>query len=122
MVVNEPSVVAEVRAAFDDYEQALLRNDLDALEGWFWDGDGTVRFAFGELQVGAAAIAAARAALPRQTPPRTIERLEITTFGHAAATASAVCHVEGGGVVHQSQTWVRFDGGWRIVAAHVSKA
>lgn len=122
MVVNDPAVVAEVQAAFDRYEAALLANDVASLDDWFWDDPRTVRFAFGAVQVGAESIAAARRALSRQSPPRTIEHLSITTYGFDAATVFAVCRPDGGGVVLQSQTWVRLEAGWRVVAAHVSNA
>lgn len=122
MVVNEPAVVAEVHAAFDNYEAALLANDVATLDGWFWDDPRTVRFAFDAVQVGADSISAARRALPRQSPPRTIEHLSITTYGFDAATVFAVCRPDDGRVVLQSQTWVRLEAGWRIVAAHVSSA
>lgn len=122
MVVNDPVAVAEVRAAFDSYESALLTNDLVSLDGWFWDDPRTIRFAFGDVQLGAASISKARRALPRQSPQRVIEHLAITTFGPEAATVFAVCRLAEGGVVLQSQTWARLDGTWRVVAAHVSNA
>lgn len=123
MRFDEPAVVAEVGAAFAAYEAALVANDLDALDEWFHDGPEVVRLAFGELQVGAGAVAAARRSVPRQTPPRTVERLEVRAWGDDVAGAFAVCRLEGSGqVVHQSQTWARLDGRWRVVAAHVSAA
>jgi hypothetical protein len=121
MVVNAPDVVAEVTAAFAAYETALVANDVDALDGWFWDDDRVVRFAFGDVQLGAAAISAARRALPRQTGPRAVEHLTVNAFGQDAANVFAVFRLqETGGLVHQSQTWARLGGGWRVVAAHVS--
>jgi hypothetical protein len=120
--MNDPAVVAEVRAAFDAYEVSLLANDVDALDGWFHDGDEVVRFIFGRVEVGASEVSAARRAVARQTAPRTIEQLEIRAWGDDVASAFAVCRVtETGEVVHQSQTWARLDGGWRVVAAHVSQ-
>ena len=46
----------------------------------------------------------------------------ITTFGRHTATAMTEFVREGSARTgRQSQTWVRFaDGGWRVVAAHVS--
>ena len=32
MDINQPAVVAEVTAAFDRYEQALVTNDVDVLD------------------------------------------------------------------------------------------
>jgi hypothetical protein len=121
--INDPAVVAEVRAAFDAYEVSLLANDVDDLDRWFHDGPEVVRFIFGRVELGATEVAAARRAVPRQTAPRTIEQLEIRTWGDDVASAFAVCRLtESGEVVHQSQTWARLDAGWRVVAAHVSRA
>jgi hypothetical protein len=120
--VNRPDVVAEVRAAFDAYERALVANELDALDATFWADERVVRFAFGDVQLGAERIAAARRERARQTGDRRLEQLVLTTFGADAATAFAVFRlVEDDTVVHQSQTWVRFGDGWRVVAAHVSQ-
>jgi hypothetical protein len=45
----------------------------------------------------------------------------ITTFGRDTATAMTEFRREGGTELgRQSQTWVRFPEGWRVVAAHVS--
>lgn len=120
---DDPAVVAEVRAAFEAYEAALVANDLEALDGWFLDSPRIVRVAFGEVQFGAGEVAAGRRAVPRQTAPRTIERLEIRAWREDTATVLAICRIDGtGALVHQSQTWIRADGAWRIVAAHVSLA
>jgi hypothetical protein len=121
--VSDPAVVAEVRAAFERYEADLVAGDVDALDRWFWDGDGVVRFAFGDVQVGAGEVAAARRAVERQTGPRDVERLLITALGDDVAVVFAECRLhENAALVHQSQTWARLDGHWRVVAAHVSKA
>ena len=121
MQVNDPDVVAEVRAAFDEYEAALVANDVDALDEWFWNDDRVVRFAFGDVQHGWDDISATRRALARQTPARTIDELTITTFGRDTATVWGVFRlVENDAIVHQSQVWARVDGAWRVVAAHVS--
>ena len=123
MRVNDPEVIDEVRAAFHAYEADLLANDLTALDAWFWNGDGVVRFAFGDVQLGAAEVAAARRAVSRQTGPRTIEELVITSLGDDAAVVFAVFRMnDGTRTVLQSQTWARLDDRWRVVAAHVSSA
>ena len=36
MIVNDPEAGAEVERAFAAYEQALVSNDVDALDGFFW--------------------------------------------------------------------------------------
>jgi hypothetical protein len=37
MTVNDPEVLAEVTAAVDAYETALMTNDVEALDGFFRD-------------------------------------------------------------------------------------
>ena len=125
VLVDDPVTLSSVTAAFHAYEAALVANDLDALDGWFWDDQRVVRFAFGEVQEGAAAVEAARRKVSRQTGPRSIERLHISTYGAigigATATVFAVFRLdETGESVHQSQTWAYLDGAWHVVAAHVS--
>jgi hypothetical protein len=125
VLVDDLETKASATAAFHAYEAALLANDLPALDTWFWDDDRVIRFAFGEVQEGAAAVAAARRSVPSQTPPRAIERLHITTYGTivdgATAIAFAVFRIdETGDLVHQSQVWRHVDDAWRVVAAHVS--
>jgi hypothetical protein len=125
LVVDEMTgeVLDEVRRAFDAYEAALLANDLDALDEWFWHDDRVVRFAFGVVQRGWAEVSAARRSLPEQTPPRTPVSVEIIALAPDAATVFAVFRLDGSGlVVHQSQVWSRVDGAWRVVAAHVSNS
>ena len=120
MRINDPAVVAEVQEAFAAYEAALVADDLDALDHWFHDGEEVVRFAFGEVQLGAREVARARRAVPHQTAPRVVEALHVRAWGTDVASAFAVCRLEASGRrVHQSQTWARLDGRWRIVAAHV---
>jgi hypothetical protein len=53
---------------------------------------------------------------------RKLERTIITTYGRDFATANTLFYRDSapGKVGRQSQTWVRFDDGWHIVAAHVS--
>ncbi|MFY8043480.1 MAG: AtzH-like domain-containing protein, partial [Rhodoferax sp.] len=36
MNINSPDTVAEVQAAFDRYEQALVTNDVQVLDELFW--------------------------------------------------------------------------------------
>jgi len=121
--VNDPTVVAEVRAAFDAYETALLANDIAALDEWFWSDDRVIRFIFGRVELGFDAIAAARREVPRQTGPRTIDLLHINTFGTDVATVFGVFRlVETDARLHQSQVWAKVDDAWRVVAAHVSTA
>ena len=121
MEIDRAEVVAEVAEVFARYETALVANDLAVLDELFWDDERTVRFGFGETQVGHAAVSADRRSRPRQTPPRTLRAVTITTFGSSTATVTAeFVPEESDAVGRQSQTWMRLDGGWRVVSAHVS--
>lgn len=119
--VNRADVVAEVRAAFERYERALTGNDVAALDAFFWDSEFALRYGATENLYGYEAIAAFRAARPAVNLARTVTRTQITTFGTDFATANMEFERPGAGHAgRQSQTWVRFPEGWRIVAAHVS--
>ena len=122
MEIDLPEVVAEVQAAFDRYEKALTTNDLAALNTIFRDAPQTVRYGIGENLYGYDEIKAFRGARLPVGLMRTISRTRITTYGRDFATASTLFRRETvpGKVGRQMQTWVRFDDGWHVVAAHVS--
>src|SRR5208337_3748553 len=122
MDINLPEVKAQVEAAFATYEAALVGNDVDTLQGLFWDSDLTIRYGAGENLYGYDAIGAFRAARSPVGLARTTSRTVITTFGRDFATASTLFHRDSapGKVGRQMQTWVRTSDGWRVVAAHVS--
>ena len=122
MDINLADVHAEMKAVFDLYEQALVGNDVERLDELFWPSEHTVRYGVGENLVGIEAIRAFRAARPGAGLARTLDRTVITTFGRDLATAMTEFAREGQpGSGRQSQTWVRFAEGWRVVAAHVSR-
>jgi Protein of unknown function (DUF3225) len=122
MEIDLPDVVAEVRAAFDRYEQALVSNDVGALDALFHDDPRTIRYGGGENLYGFHEIEAFRAARSPAGLARTTSRTVITTYGRDFAVASTLFHRTStpGKVGRQMQTWVRFGQGWRVVAAHVS--
>ena len=121
MIVNDPLVVAEVTAAFERYETALLGNDIETLDGLFWNSPLTLRYGVGERLYGHEAIAAFRVARTGGSPRRTLGNTIITSFGHDFATVNTEFHRVGETRVgRQSQTWVRTLNGGRIVSAHVS--
>ena len=120
--INLPEVLAEVRAVFARYEDALVNNRIEALDELFWPSAQTVRYGMAEDLVGIDAIRAFRAARPSAGLARTLTATVITTYGRDFATAMTEFVREGqAGSGRQSQTWVRFAGGWRVVAAHVSR-
>ena len=121
MDINRPDVLREMSAVFARYEAALVGNDTATLDELFWHADAVVRYGTGENLVGIEAIRAFRAARPSLGLARTLVNTLITTFGNDFATAMTEYHREDSPRVgRQSQTWVRFDEGWRVVAAHVS--
>jgi len=122
MQIDLPEVVAEVRAAFERYEQAVVANDVTALDTLFHDDARTIRYGGGENLYGYGEIAAFRAARSPAGLARTLSRTVITTYGRDHAVASTLFHRSSlpGKVGRQMQTWVRFPDGWRVVAAHVS--
>jgi hypothetical protein len=122
VTVNIPGVVAEVRALFERYEQALIDKDVDVLDGSFWNSPHTIRYAMSEHGYGFDQIHAHRVRRPPGPGTKELRRrLEILTLGRDVATVNLEFKVRGQAQVgRQSQTWVRFPEGWRVVAAHVS--
>jgi hypothetical protein len=122
MEVNNPEVVAEIQAAFLEYEDALAHNKVDALNRFFWASPATIRYGIGENLHGHAAISGFRAARSPAGLARTLRETVITTFGRDfAITMTLFDRVSAPGRTgRQSQTWVRMSEGWRVVAAHVS--
>ncbi len=121
MDVNLPDVLAEVTAVFERYEDALVHNKVDVLDELFWPSALTVRYGVGENLRGIEAIRAFRAARPSVGLARALSNTVITTYGRDFATAMTEFRREGStSTGRQSQTWVRFPAGWRVVAAHVS--
>ena len=125
MEINLPHVLAEMQAVFDRYEDALVNNRIDVLDALFWPSGHTVRYGTAENLIGIDAIRAFRLARPAVGLARQLHRTVITTYGEAFATAMTEFSREPAGqpptrIGRQSQTWVRFEDGWRVVAAHVS--
>ena len=120
--VSQPAVVAEVAALFNRYEEALMANDLAALDAFFWPDPRLTRYGIADRQWGIAELRTFRAATPAPTFTRRLEHLRISAFGPDCAVAQ-VEFVRSDTPLRgfQTQTWVRFeDLGWRIVSAHVS--
>ncbi|MCV0438292.1 MAG: oxalurate catabolism protein HpxZ [Hydrogenophaga sp.] len=121
MDINIPEVLAEVTAAFERYEVALVGNDVAVLDELFWNSPHTLRYGATENLYGYDAIRAFRAGRPSAGLARTLGRTVITSYGRDFATANTEFHRAGSERIgRQSQTWVRTPEGWRVVAAHVS--
>ena len=122
MDIDLPDVVAEVKAAFDRYEKALVSNDVPVLDQLFRDDPRTIRYGAGEILYGHSEIKSFRSARSPVALGRKLSRTVITTFGREFAVASTLYERPSapGKIGRQMQTWVKFPEGWRVVAAHVS--
>jgi ketosteroid isomerase-like protein len=119
--IDRPDVIAEVRAAFERYEAALLANDLATLDEMFWPDARVVRFGFEDAQYGAESVSAFRASIPRQSPPRRLTHVTVTTFGSdVAVVAAEFVPDESKSSGRQSQVWAKFEGQWKVAHGHVS--
>jgi hypothetical protein len=88
MLINTPHVVEAVTAAFIDYERALLANELDTLDAYFWHSERTVRYGVAENLQGAENIARYRRHCRPVGPGRQLLRTLVSTFGEDFATVS----------------------------------
>jgi hypothetical protein len=120
--VNLPEVVAEVRAEFEGYERALVGRDLDAMKSSFSSSPEVVRFGIADRQRGPDELARWRANQPPLPPGRLLTETLVTTYGRDVAIVTTLFTYPGRPMTgRQSQTWLRFEDGWRIVNAHVSE-
>src|SRR5215470_247942 len=116
-------VIAEVKTEFERYEQALVSNDVAALNKLFHNDPRTIRYGGSENLYGYSEIAAFHAARSPLGLERTLSRAVISSYGRYCGVASTLYHRANAPekVGRQMQIWVRFAEGWRIVAApHVS--
>lgn len=122
VVLDRPDTVADVRAAFEHYERALSAGDVAVLTELFWADERCVRFGVADRQQGASEISAWRRANPSVPAGRRLSDTRIIAVDDRTAVVTTLFGYPDGAVEgRQSQTWVRFPLGWRIVAAHVSE-
>lgn len=121
MLINDPDALAGLTQAFAEYEKALVTNDIATLDRLFWHSPHTLRYGVGENLYGFDAIQEFRNGRPAHNLERTVTRSALCTFGTDYGVAN-IEFVRAGSerIGRQSQSWVRFDEGWRVVAAHVS--
>jgi len=120
MQINTPNVLAEVKAVFERYEQAVIHNDVAVLDELFWNNPLTLRYGIAENLYGFDSIQSFRASRSKGVE-RTLNNTVITTYGDDFATANTEFQSAGNPRNgRQSQTWIRTADGWRIVSAHVS--
>jgi hypothetical protein len=123
MRINDPEIIAELHSLYTKYEAALMANDAETLTRMFWASPQAMRFGVSENLYGIEEIDAYRKGRSPANLARTVRRLEIVTFGRdfGSVTLEFERAVDGKIISgRQSQVWVRFAEGWRIVSAHVS--
>lgn len=123
MIINDPAVIAELEVLYPEYERALVTNDVEKLVAMFWDGQQVMRFGATENLYGPDELEAFRKSRPASNLARSVNRLDIVSFGRDFASITLEFERETGTRLlrgRQSQVWVRFPQGWRIVQAHVS--
>ena len=122
MKINDPKTIEEVKRAFYEYERALMEDDLEAMANLFRHAPDTVRYGVGECLYGYDEIAAFRKTRGG-SPQRELGKVAISSYGDTMATANAEFFRENTSARgRQSQTWVKFDDGGKVVSAHVSLA
>jgi hypothetical protein len=120
MVIDDPVLLAEVTEAFHAYERALMTDDIAAMDALFHDAPTTNRYGVGEVLYGIDAIRAFRKGRGG-SPQRRLGCVAITVYGDSFATADAEFFREGSDRRgRQTQSWVKFADGWKVVSAHVS--
>jgi hypothetical protein len=120
--INWPEAVAEVTAAFSRYEAALSVGDAATLNALFWDSPLSVRFGVADRQQGSTEIAAWRGEHPGVPPGRRLCDTQVLAVDDRTAVVTTLFGYPDGAVEgRQTQVWVRFPTGWRIVSAHVSE-
>lgn len=119
--IDDDIVLAELHPLFEAYEQALMRNDIAALNAFFWDDARVTRYGIADRQWGHHALAQHRANTPAPDFTRQLQYLRLHSYGPDVAVAQ-VEFVRSDTSLRgfQTQTWVRMSEGWKIVAAHVS--
>lgn len=120
MTIDDPELLAEVTAAFQAYEAALMADDVPAMDALFHNAPTTNRYGVGEVLYGIDEIRDFRKGRGG-SPQRKLGRVSITVYGDNCATADAEFTRENSDRRgRQTQTWVRFADGWKVVSAHVS--
>ena len=124
MIINDPILLAEVTAAFHAYERALMADDVAVMDALFHDAPTTNRYGVGEVLYGIEAIRAFRKGRGG-SPQRHLGEVSITVYGTIDGTGFATADAEffresSTARGRQSQSWVKFTDGWKVVSAHVS--
>jgi hypothetical protein len=121
--INRPDVVAEVRAAFEEYERALSAADVAVLTELIWNDARVIRYGITDQQHGAEQIATWRRAHPTIPAGRRRHNTQILTLNDHTAVVNTLFDypdstdptepsstpIQG----RQTQTWARFTRGSR---------
>ena len=121
MDIDNPEIIAEARAIFDRYEDALMNNRTEVLDSIFWADPRTVRFGITEILYGIDAIRAFRSSV-KAYAQRVQKKVHITSFGADFACTHLEYERVGTGLIgRETKIMVRLPQiGWRVVSAHVS--
>ncbi len=125
VTIDDPVLLAEVTAAFAEYERALMEDDIPAMDALFHEAPTTNRYGVGEVLYGIEEIREFRKGRGG-SPQRRLGKVAITVYGGgdgapAFATADAEFFRENSDRRgRQTQSWVKFPDGWKVVTAHVS--
>jgi len=97
-----------------------MADDIPAMDALFHDAPTTNRYGVGEVLYGIEAIRDFRKGRGG-SPQRKLGRVAITVYGDSFATADAEFFRENADRRgRQTQAWVKFADGWKVVSAHVS--
>lgn len=119
--INIPAVLAEITECFYRYEKALIENDVEILDKLFFENEQTIRYGVSEDLYGYKEIESFRKSRSAKGLNRTLKRTSITSYGENMAVTNTEFTRQGESRIgRQSQTWVKFSDGWKIVTAHVS--
>src|ERR1035438_6025064 len=81
MQINDPEILAELKALYPKYEAALMANDAETLTRMFWASPHAMRFGVTENLYAIEEIEAFRKGRSPANLARTVRRLDIVTFG-----------------------------------------
>ncbi|GBR21668.1 MULTISPECIES: nuclear transport factor 2 family protein [Asaia] len=116
-----PETVSALTLASDQYEEALAQNDVATLDALFCDDPNVIRLGATENLFGSAEIAEFRRQRRGGAPPRERLRREIVALGPESGCVTVIFkNLRTGQTGRQSQTWIRQNGVWRVLVAHVS--
>jgi hypothetical protein len=123
MDTSDSNLDADLAAAFERYEHALMDGDVAVQRQTFWGEQGVVRVDGDGPVIGPEALAAFRARRPSPGPRRLRDLHVLRSPGETVVTVSVNERLDDDGKViglgTQTQVWARTQDGWRVIAACV---